>query len=66
MEFKVPEMSCGHCTSAIEKAVKGSDETATLTCNLEARTVSVQSSLSGETLASLIKGAGYENEIVAA
>ncbi|WP_377513400.1 heavy-metal-associated domain-containing protein [Octadecabacter sp. R77987] len=66
MEFKVPEMSCGHCTSAIEKAVKGSDETATLACDLEARRVSVQSRLSVETVASLIKGAGYNNEIVAA
>ncbi|PHQ81643.1 MAG: heavy metal-binding protein [Thalassobium sp.] len=66
MEFKVPEMSCGHCTSSIEKAVKGSDETATLACDLEARTVSVQSSLPVETVAGLIKGAGYDNEVIAA
>ena len=30
--FKVPDMSCGHCTATIEKAIKAIDPTASVTC----------------------------------
>ena len=44
--FTVPDMSCGHCTAAIEKAVKSIDPTATVACDLETKTVAVETFLS--------------------
>jgi copper chaperone len=34
MEFKVPDMSCGHCTAAIAKSVKSADPAAAVDCDL--------------------------------
>lgn len=61
MKFNVPDMSCGHCTNAIEEAIKASDSAADVTCDLSDRTVTVTSSLSEGELASLLKDAGYES-----
>ena len=60
-KFSVPEMSCGHCTSAIEKQIKADDAAASVNCNLDDRTVTVESSaLDNAALLAAIKEAGYE------
>ncbi|MFD0981152.1 heavy-metal-associated domain-containing protein [Tropicimonas aquimaris] len=59
--FNVPEMSCGHCTAAIEKAVKASDANAEVNCDLSDRTVSIFSRLTTEALQAVIQDAGYES-----
>lgn len=59
-QFKVPDMSCGHCTATIEKAVKAIDPGATVTCSLDTRTVAVQSVLSDRAVSDAIRGAGYD------
>jgi len=58
--FNVPEMSCGHCTAAIEKAIKAIDPTATVACDLDARTVAVESFLSDRAVSEAIRDAGYD------
>ena len=58
--FNVPGMNCGHCTAAIEKAIKAIDPTATVSCEQPTRTVSVESFLSDRALSEAIRGAGYE------
>jgi copper chaperone len=58
--FNVPEMSCGHCTAAIEKAIKSIDPTATVSCDLGTRTVSVESILSDRAVSEAIRDAGYD------
>ena len=63
MEFNVPKMSCGHCTGAIEKAVKSADTDATVVCDLTNRKVTVQSRLSRDRVAEVIKNAGYDTQI---
>jgi copper chaperone len=60
MEFKVPDMSCGHCTSAIEKSVKSADPAAQVACDIAARTVRIDSALSADQLAAALKSAGYD------
>ncbi|SNT40092.1 heavy-metal-associated domain-containing protein [Tropicimonas sediminicola] len=60
--FNVPEMSCGHCTAAIEKAVKASDANAEVSCDLSDRTVSISSTLPAEALQTAIQQAGYESQ----
>lgn len=64
--FDVPEMSCGHCTAAIQKAIRMADPMAELDCDLAARVVSVDSALDDETLVIAMKEAGYDASALAA
>ena len=66
MEFNVPDMSCGHCTAAIEKAVKAADPAATVNCDLTTHRVSIDTSLADADVSAAIKQAGYESEPVVA
>jgi copper chaperone len=60
-KFNVPNMSCGHCTAAIEKAVKAADAGAQLNFDLEARSVEIISHLNTEAVAKILEGEGYPN-----
>lgn len=64
--FDVPEMSCGHCTAAIRKAVTTLDPSASVDCDLNARVVSVESALDAETLVLAMKEAGYDATAIVA
>jgi len=64
--YKVPDMSCGHCTSTIEKAVKGVDPKAVVETDLSTHVVSVRTSLEASRIADAIRSAGYANEPLAA
>ncbi|MBT9386549.1 cation transporter [Pseudooceanicola sp. CBS1P-1] len=66
MDFKVPEMSCGHCTSAIEKAIKAADPAAAVSCDLTEHVVSVKSQLATGALSAAIKDAGYDSQPLSA
>lgn len=66
MEFLVPDMSCGHCTSTIEKTIKAADPGASLGFDLAGRRVKLESKLSPSEVAELLAGAGYSSEPVAA
>jgi copper chaperone len=59
MKFQVPDMSCGHCTAAIEKALKTADPKAEVHTDLEAKTVTVVSSLDTAVLQTTLENAGY-------
>ncbi|MEZ5912263.1 MAG: heavy-metal-associated domain-containing protein [Paracoccaceae bacterium] len=61
MKFHVPDMSCGHCTRAIETAIGQSDAGARTTCDLASHTVSVESQLSAEEIAAVLTAAGYDS-----
>ncbi|MBZ0124509.1 MAG: cation transporter [Roseovarius sp.] len=58
--LSVPDMTCGHCTAAIEKAIKAIDPTARVSCDLGTHNVDVQSALSGQALSEAIRDAGYD------
>lgn len=60
MKLHVPEMSCGHCTSTIEKGVKAADPSATVSTELEGRTVEVETVLAEAAIIDAISQAGYE------
>lgn len=57
MEFHVPEMSCGHCKAAIEKAVEQAG--GSVTVDLDARTVRIDG-LSADAARAALAGAGFE------
>ncbi|MDG1431598.1 MAG: heavy-metal-associated domain-containing protein [Paracoccaceae bacterium] len=64
MIFSVPEMSCGHCTAAIEQALSEIDSDATVTCDLEKRRVTVSGNMSQESVLAAMKSAGYEAQAI--
>lgn len=59
-KFKVPDMSCAHCTKAIEMEIKSTDPSAEITCDLTDRTVAVESTLGNDAVLAAIKEAGYD------
>lgn len=59
-KLRVPDMSCGHCTAAIEKAIKTHDPTARVIFDLGARDVVVESTLGEQALSEAIRDAGYD------
>ncbi|MEM5469804.1 MAG: heavy-metal-associated domain-containing protein [Paracoccaceae bacterium] len=64
-KFNVPDMTCGHCTASIEKAVGSEDGDAVLKFDLEGRTVEITSRLSDDELARLLEKEGYTGTIAA-
>ncbi len=63
--FSVPEMSCGHCRKAIEQAVAEADSTATVSCDLDAKEVTIDSRLAPGDLAAVLDAAGYPATVAA-
>ncbi len=63
-KFTVPDMSCGHCTAAIEQEIRGADQAARVTCDLSDHSVAVQSTLDPQAILAAIKQAGYAAAIV--
>ena len=57
--FSVEGMTCGHCVRAVTQAVQSQDPAADVKVDLAAKQVSVQSQLSPEVIASLIREEGY-------
>lgn len=62
IEFKVSDMTCGHCASTITKAVKELDAGAKLDISLAEHIVRVDSKASREDLQHAIAEAGYTPE----
>lgn len=58
--YSVPDISCGHCKSAIEGEVGALDDVATVLVDIEARTVTVDGEASDEAVHAAIEEAGYE------
>ena len=58
--FEVNDMTCGHCVSAITKALKATDKDAKVAIDLASHRVRVEpASADAEELAEAIKDAGY-------
>ena len=58
--FKVLGMSCSHCMSSIEKAVRTADGSAEIEIDLAVREVRVRTDREEGTIAEAIRSAGYE------
>ena len=60
-QFRVPDMTCGHCEKAISGALKKDYPDAQIKIDLKAKTVEV-TDLPDETDAGLLKDLGYTPE----
>lgn len=66
LKLKVQDMSCGHCASTIEKAVKTVDPVARVTVDLGSSTVTVETRADETAIRDVIRSAGYDNQKLAA
>lgn len=65
LKLKVPDMSCSHCVSTIEKAVKSVDPTARVAADLGSSTVAVETKADENAVRDVIRSVGYDNEPLA-
>ncbi len=59
IEFKLPDMTCGHCVSRVTKALKSADPACSIEIDLESKTAKVQSDEPRDLLAETLAEAGY-------
>jgi len=59
IEFKVNDMSCGHCVASVTQALQKSDSAARVEVDLATKQVKVESSQPREVLAQALADAGY-------
>ncbi len=59
MEFKVDDMSCGHCAGVITKTVQGLDAQARVEVDLAQKKVTIESNQERAVIAAALEEAGY-------
>ncbi|HSH91966.1 MAG TPA: heavy-metal-associated domain-containing protein [Ramlibacter sp.] len=59
IEFKLPDMSCGHCVSSVTEAVKQVDPAAKVDVDLASKRVTVETTQPREPIAEALSEAGY-------
>ena len=65
LQFSVPDMSCGHCVSAITQAVQQVAPGARVTVDLATHRVTVDNAVAADAVRAAIVQAGYEARPVA-
>jgi copper chaperone len=58
-EYDIPDMSCGHCVSTVEKAIKAADPQASAEVDLTKRWARVTSAVDPKAIAAAMDEAGY-------
>ncbi len=59
IEFKLPDMSCGHCVGSVTETVKRVDPAAKVEVDLATKQVKLESSESAASFADALTEAGY-------
>jgi copper chaperone len=59
MKLAVPDMSCGHCKTAVERAIQSTDPSAAVRIDLAARTAEVKSIAPRELILAALAAEGY-------
>ena len=63
LKLKIPDMTCGHCAQTVEKAVKSVDPAAQVEVDLARKVVIIETTAPAQSIADVVRSAGYENEI---
>jgi len=61
LKLNVPDMTCGHCASVVEKAVKSVDPAASVTVDLGSKLVTVKTAATLADVSAAVDAAGYVN-----
>jgi copper chaperone CopZ len=66
LNLKVPDMSCGHCVGAIQRAMEIVDGVTAVEASLDTKIVKIKSDrvLNLEEVLAAVAGAGYTPELV--
>ncbi len=64
ISFQVPDMTCGHCVKAITSAVQTIAPTALVTCDVDTKRVTVNTSIDASKVEEVIREAGYSPVLV--
>jgi copper chaperone len=66
VHVRVPDMSCGHCVSAIQRAVEGVEGVQGVEASLDMKIVIIKSenNLDHDVILSAVRGAGYTPELI--
>nr|WP_304504908.1 heavy-metal-associated domain-containing protein [Defluviimonas sediminis] len=59
VKLSVPDMSCGHCKAAVERAIAAEDATATVSVDLAAREIEVVTALPAAKVVAVLAQEGY-------
>lgn len=59
MKLNVPDMTCGHCKAAIEKAIAALDAGADVRVDLDGRTVEMTTTATETAVIAALKAEGY-------
>ncbi|AXX98166.1 heavy-metal-associated domain-containing protein [Profundibacter amoris] len=59
-KLNIPDMTCGHCKAAVEKAVASVDADAKVAVDLDNRTAEIDSSADLGAILAALKEEGYE------
>lgn len=62
--YKIDDMTCGHCASTVQKAILSVDPQAKVTVDLKSREVSVETATAAGPIGDALKAAGYENRLL--
>lgn len=62
MTYLVPDISCGHCVSAITEALEGVDGVDSIDVSIESKLVTVGGSFDDDAVRSAMDEAGYTAE----
>jgi copper chaperone len=58
-EYDIPDMSCGHCVTTIEKAIRAADPEASANVDLTKRRAVVTSAVDPQAIAAAMDEVGY-------
>jgi len=59
LEFRIPNMTCGHCVKSVTEAVKSADPAARVDVDLPSHQVKVETSAPRDTVVARLADAGY-------
>lgn len=62
-EFNIENMSCGHCVSAVTKAIKSVDPDASASIDLNGKSARIETKLDPSIIGSAITEAGYPSSL---
>jgi copper chaperone len=64
LKLSVPDMTCGHCKAAVERAIATTDASAKVQVDLDSHTVAVETSAPTEAVLKALSGEGYEARVL--